>query len=144
MLVLTRKHQEKIRIGDDIVITVLRSKGKSVRLGIEAPASVPVLRGELAYKIAAAEEHAPPQDDATHGEELSPLSGRRSSAQASRSGADWSTESSPQSARGPREAEETQVMLRRIPRSKMADALPRLVSGVSPLRVMLDDRAASR
>ena len=42
MLVLTRKHQEKIRIGDHITITVLKTKGKSVRLGIEAPAEVPV------------------------------------------------------------------------------------------------------
>ena len=47
MLVLTRKLQEKIRIGDDITITVLKLKGKSVRLGIEAPAKVPVARGEL-------------------------------------------------------------------------------------------------
>ena len=47
MLVLTRKLQEKIRIGDDITITVLKLKGKSVRLGIEAPSDVPVVRGEL-------------------------------------------------------------------------------------------------
>ena len=50
MLVLTRKQQEKVRIGDDIVITVLRMKGKAVRLGIEAPGSVPVLRGELVFE----------------------------------------------------------------------------------------------
>jgi carbon storage regulator CsrA len=50
MLVLTRKHQEKIRIGDDITITVLRTKGKAVRLGIEAPANVPVIRGELTFE----------------------------------------------------------------------------------------------
>ena len=37
MLVLTRKYQEKIRIGENITITVLRMKGKAVRLGIEAP-----------------------------------------------------------------------------------------------------------
>lgn len=48
MLVLTRKPQEKIRIGDDIVITVIKSKGQGVRLGIEAPAEVSILRGELA------------------------------------------------------------------------------------------------
>lgn len=47
MLVLTRKPQEKIRIGDDITITVIKTKGKGVRLGIEAPNHVPVLRGEL-------------------------------------------------------------------------------------------------
>lgn len=47
MLVLTRKPQEKIRIGDDITITVIKTKGQGVRLGIEAPRDVPVLRGEL-------------------------------------------------------------------------------------------------
>ena len=50
MLVLTRKHQEKIRIGDNIVITVLKMKGKAVRLGIEAPVEVPVIRGELTFE----------------------------------------------------------------------------------------------
>ena len=47
MLVLTRKPQEKIRIGDDITITVIKTKGKGVRLGIEAPSDVSVMRGEL-------------------------------------------------------------------------------------------------
>lgn len=50
MLVLTRKSNEKIRIGDDIVITVLRTKGKAVRLGIEAPNELRVLRGEIAFE----------------------------------------------------------------------------------------------
>ena len=49
MLVLTRKYQEKVRIGDGITITILRTKGKAVRLGIEAPAEVPVIRGELTF-----------------------------------------------------------------------------------------------
>lgn len=47
MLVLTRKPQEKIQIGDDITVTVIKTKGSGVRIGIEAPAEVPVLRGEL-------------------------------------------------------------------------------------------------
>ena len=50
MLVLTRKYQEKIRIGDNITITVLRTMGKAVRLGIEAPTNVPVIRGELSFE----------------------------------------------------------------------------------------------
>ena len=53
MLVLTRKYQEKIRIGDHVTITVLRTKGKAVRLGIEAPKDMLVLRDEL-------ERHAEP------------------------------------------------------------------------------------
>ncbi len=56
MLVLTRKSNEKIRIGDDIVITVLRTKGKAVRLGIEAPNDMRVLRGEIAFDQSDAEE----------------------------------------------------------------------------------------
>ena len=51
MLVLTRKQNEKIRIGPSITITVLRMKGKAVRLGIEAPLDVNVVRGELCFEL---------------------------------------------------------------------------------------------
>ena len=47
MLVLSRKVGEKILIGNGIVVTVLESKGRQIRLGIEAPANVSVWRGEL-------------------------------------------------------------------------------------------------
>lgn len=47
MLVLTRKANEQIQIGDQVVITVLQVKGQSVRIGIEAPREVLVLRAEL-------------------------------------------------------------------------------------------------
>jgi carbon storage regulator len=47
MLVLTRKINESIVINDDTVITVLELAGSKVRLGIKAPASVPVWRKEL-------------------------------------------------------------------------------------------------
>lgn len=47
MLVLSRKTKQRIQIGNDIVITVLRIKGQSVRIGIEAPREVNVARGEL-------------------------------------------------------------------------------------------------
>ena len=47
MLVLSRKRQEVIQIGDDVTITILQVKGQTVRLGIEAPRQVRVLRGEL-------------------------------------------------------------------------------------------------
>ena len=56
MLVLTRKQGEQIRIGAEVVITVVRTKGKAVRLGIQAPAHVPVLRGEIAVAIAEEQE----------------------------------------------------------------------------------------
>ncbi len=47
MLVLTRKFQESIRIGDNVTITILRVKGNTVRVGIDAPRNVRVVRGEL-------------------------------------------------------------------------------------------------
>jgi carbon storage regulator len=47
MLVLTRKLGEKIYIGDNIVLTVVDIKGGKIRLGIDAPAEVPILRAEL-------------------------------------------------------------------------------------------------
>lgn len=47
MLVLSRKRDEKIVIGDRIVITVVEVRGDKVRLGIEAPSDVPVHRQEV-------------------------------------------------------------------------------------------------
>ena len=47
MLVLTRKLMEKLFIGDDICVTVVRLEGGQVRLGIEAPREVAVARAEL-------------------------------------------------------------------------------------------------
>lgn len=47
MLVLSRKHDEKIVIGENIVITVVEIRGDKVRLGIEAPVTVPVHRQEI-------------------------------------------------------------------------------------------------
>ena len=47
MLVLTRKENEQIRIGDDIVLTVVRTAGDRVRIGIDAPVNVQILRSEL-------------------------------------------------------------------------------------------------
>jgi len=47
MLVLSRKQQEQIKIGDQITVTIVRVKGNTVRVGIEAPRDVRVIRGEL-------------------------------------------------------------------------------------------------
>ena len=47
MLVLSRRESERIRVGDSIVVTVVRVSGDKVRLGIEAPADMLVLREEL-------------------------------------------------------------------------------------------------
>jgi len=55
MLVLSRKESERIRLGDSIVVTIVRVSGDKVRLGIEAPPDVLVLRDEL-------KPHAPVSD----------------------------------------------------------------------------------
>lgn len=61
MLVLSRKRDERIVIGDNIVITVVDVRGDKVRLGIEAPAEVPVHRQEVldALRRSAAAETPP-------------------------------------------------------------------------------------
>jgi carbon storage regulator len=47
MLVLSRKQNERIRVGDSVVVTIVRVSGDKVRIGIEAPPDVRVLRDEL-------------------------------------------------------------------------------------------------
>ena len=47
MLVLSRKQDQRIVIGDNIVVTVVEIRGDRVRLGIEAPTEVPVHRREI-------------------------------------------------------------------------------------------------
>lgn len=47
MLILSRKANESIMIGDSIEVTVLATEGNSVKLGIKAPADIKVLRREL-------------------------------------------------------------------------------------------------
>jgi len=59
MLVLTRKLNEKVYIGSDIVICVVAIDGNKVRLGIEAPRDVPICREEL-LSLAASNAPAAP------------------------------------------------------------------------------------
>jgi carbon storage regulator len=47
MLVLSRKESEKIMLGDSVVLTIVRVSGDRVRLGIEAPSDMLILRMEL-------------------------------------------------------------------------------------------------
>ena len=55
MLVLSRKVGERILIGENISVTVVRIAGGGVRLGIEAPASMAVIRQELKDRLDAEE-----------------------------------------------------------------------------------------
>jgi len=68
VLVLTRRTEERIVVGDDIVITILAIEGDKVKLGIDAPRDVAILRDELVkavhqQNLAALRftEHAPPE-----------------------------------------------------------------------------------
>jgi carbon storage regulator len=61
VLVLTRKLMEKLFIGDDICVTVVRVEGGQVRLGIEAPREVSVVRAELVPERLAAPANAGPR-----------------------------------------------------------------------------------
>jgi len=65
MLVLSRKEGERIRVGDSVLVTVVRLAGDKVRIGIEAPGNVSVLRDELEPHIAPALP-ATPGAEATH------------------------------------------------------------------------------
>ncbi len=58
MLVVSRKLGERILIGDKIAITVVKVAGGAVRIGVEAPAELAIMREELAIEIREAEEAA--------------------------------------------------------------------------------------
>ena len=58
MLALARKVNESIVINDDVEVTVLEIKGDQVKIGINAPKSVPIYRKELYLQIQKANEEA--------------------------------------------------------------------------------------
>lgn len=53
MLVLTRKKAETVRIGDEIIVKVIQTGRGSIKIGIDAPPHVRVMRGEVAEEEAA-------------------------------------------------------------------------------------------
>ncbi|MFN8132488.1 MAG: carbon storage regulator CsrA [Solirubrobacteraceae bacterium] len=57
MLIITRRAEEIIRIGDDVVVKIIDISGNTVRLGIEAPRSLPVYRQEV-WEAVSAENRA--------------------------------------------------------------------------------------
>lgn len=67
MLVLTRKTNERIVIGDNIRITVVGVRGSHVRLGIEAPPEVTILRDELCRLDASSRSESSRPEEASVG-----------------------------------------------------------------------------
>ena len=67
MLVLTRKPNQSIMIGDDVEVSVLSVMGEKVRIGIQAPQEIPVFRKEIYLEIhrddGTLEERAPSEVD---------------------------------------------------------------------------------
>ena len=64
LLVLTRKPKQSIMIGDHIEVTVLSTAGDKVRLGIQAPADVPVHRSEIYAEIRQQQREKAAREDA--------------------------------------------------------------------------------
>ncbi len=60
MLIVTRRAGEKIMLGDDIVVEVMEIAGNTVRIGIQAPRSLPVYREEI-WDVVRAENRAAAQ-----------------------------------------------------------------------------------
>lgn len=58
MLILSRKVDEKIKIGDDITITLIEVRGDQVKIGVEAPKNVKVFRQEVFESIQAENKEA--------------------------------------------------------------------------------------
>lgn len=58
MLVLSRKKGESIWLGDDIEITITEVKGEQVRIAINAPKNISILRGELRKEVSEANTEA--------------------------------------------------------------------------------------
>ena len=58
MLIITRKPGEKIMLGDDVVVHVMEIVGNSVRIGVQAPRSLPVYREEIWDAVRAENEAA--------------------------------------------------------------------------------------
>lgn len=59
MLVLSRRKDQRIMIGDDIIITIIEIRGDKVRMGIDAPKDVPIHREEIYKAIQEGQEDKP-------------------------------------------------------------------------------------
>jgi carbon storage regulator len=76
VLVLTRKPQQSVMIGDDIEVTVIAVQGDKVRIGINAPTDVPVFRTEIYLEIARERERDQGVDAGADAEQTRSRSGK--------------------------------------------------------------------
>jgi carbon storage regulator len=76
MLILSRRPGDSILIGDGIRIVVIASDRRGVRLGIEAPADVSILRGEIVSQIADENRRANAAPDASEWLRMMPVRAR--------------------------------------------------------------------
>ena len=129
MLVLTRKQEEKICIGDEIVITLLRVKGKSIRLGIEAPDKVCVLRGELVFD-APADKHA-----SSNSENATDIIRKHPGSRGSKNAGQVGTTETP--------VPQTNVSHTQIPREKCQQVLASLQNHRGPLGPLMENRTST-
>lgn len=65
MLVVSRRAGESVAIGDEVVVTVLEVRGDVVRVGIDAPRSIPVHRAELLAQLESSNQEAASPSDET-------------------------------------------------------------------------------
>ncbi|HEX4837422.1 MAG TPA: carbon storage regulator CsrA [Solirubrobacteraceae bacterium] len=79
MLVLTRKPNQSIMIGDDIEVSVLSVAGDKVRIGIHAPQDIPVFRTEIYVEIQREGDERSPSSDDVRAEVDDALDGLRDS-----------------------------------------------------------------
>ena len=70
MLILTRKEGESIRIGPDVICQVMEISGKRVRIGIQAPDTIKIMRQELYQAVKESNLRAADQANALSGAEL--------------------------------------------------------------------------
>jgi carbon storage regulator CsrA len=129
MLVLTRKFQEKIRIGNNITITVFRIKGKAVRLGIDAPSDVTVLRGELSFfnETERSVDLKPIALDITEAKKRSHVCSTQATTRPSNM-----TRSALLAPTAP-SGTEPKIELVRVPRNRVPGIIPRLISSNLPV-----------
>jgi carbon storage regulator len=70
MLVLSRTKNERIRLGDSIEVTIIKVSGDKVRIGIEAPSDITILRGELLNRQESRPDAADGTTDRLAGDQL--------------------------------------------------------------------------